>query len=85
MLITTRLYPADLQVANGEPVASCFAYFLSGLSDPDALELWRGFGAKGSRETLLPMLASFDKHPLLIQALASVVAHDSRAIGNFDQ
>ncbi|MEK6260503.1 MAG: TIR domain-containing protein, partial [Planctomycetota bacterium] len=84
ILVSTRLFPSDLQMANGEAMSSCFAYFLTGLSDNDALELWRGFGAKGSRETLLPMLASFDKHPLLIQALASVVAHDRRAVGDFD-
>lgn len=85
ILISTRLYPADLQTsAQGEPVASCFACFLPGLTDDDALSLWRGFGAKGSRETMLPMLTSFDKHPLLVQALASVVSHDRRAVGDFD-
>lgn len=85
ILISTRLYPADLQTsAQGEPVASCFACFLPGLTDDDALSLWRAFGAKGSRETMLPMLTSFDKHPLLVQALASVVFHDRRAVGDFD-
>ena len=85
ILVSTRLYPSDLQMANGEPVASCFAYFLKGLRDDDALNLWRSFGATDSRATLLPMLATFDKHPLLIQALASVVAHDRRAVGDFDK
>ena len=54
------------------------------MSDADALELWRRLGARGSRETLLPLLESFDKHPLLIQASAGVVAHDRRAVGDFD-
>ena len=84
ILISTRLYPADLQTSQGGPFPSCFACFLRGLTDDDALSLWRGFGAKGSRETMLPMLTSFDKHPLLVQALASVVSHDPRAVGDFD-
>ena len=66
-------------------MASCFASFLPGLSDDDALELWRSFGARGARENVLPVLASFEKHLLLVQALASEVARHRSARGDFEQ
>jgi hypothetical protein len=84
VLISTRLYPADLQAPMGEPLAGCFAFFLPGLSDRDAVELWSAFGAKGSLEVMLPVFRSFDSHPLLIQILASEVANFHTAPGNFD-
>ena len=85
ILVSTRLYPADLQIGTGSPLPSCWAIFLPGLSDTDALELWRTFGVSGSRETLLPLFNSFDKHPLLVQALASEIAKYRRAPGDFEQ
>src|SRR5207248_6834186 len=62
----------------------CGAIFLRGLSDDDALNLWRAFGIRGSRETLLPVFHAFESHPLLIQALAGEVSHDRRNPGDFD-
>jgi len=84
ILVSTRLYPADLQMGTGEPRPGCYAVFLSGLTDDDALELWHAFGASGSRDSLLPLFRRADNHPLLIQALASEVARDRRAPGDFD-
>src|SRR5205814_3574056 len=37
VLVSTRLYPADLQIATGAPWPGSFAYFIEGLSDDDAL------------------------------------------------
>ena len=84
ILVSTRLYPADLQTPFGQLYPRCFALFLGGLSDQDALELWRAYGAKGSREEMLPVFQSFDKHPLLLQLLASEVAEFRDAPGDFD-
>lgn len=84
ILVSTRLYPVDLQMMTGESLGSCAAIFLSGLADDDALELWRAFGASGARDSLLPLFQRADNHPLLIQALASEVARDRRAPGDFD-
>jgi hypothetical protein len=84
ILVSTRLYPADLQTVTGETMLGSFAYFIDGLSDDDALRLWRNFGITGSRDELLRLFQSFDRHPLLIQALAGEVAHSGRARGNFD-
>ena len=84
ILVSMRLYPADLQTETGGMRLGCEALFLRGLADDDALTLWRAFGISGSREALLPLFHTFENHPLLIQALAGEVAHDRRTPGNFD-
>jgi tetratricopeptide (TPR) repeat protein len=85
ILVSTRLYPADLQMVTGESLGSCFAIFLPGLADDDALELWRAVGVSGARDLLLPLFNRVDNHPLLIQALAGEVARYRRAPGDFDR
>ncbi len=83
ILITTRLYPAELQAPNGRPLPGCFAAFLPGLDENDAIGLWRALGASGSRTDLLPIFSSVESHPLLIQALASEIANYRPAPGDF--
>jgi tetratricopeptide (TPR) repeat protein len=85
ILISTRLYPADLQSVTGDPVRGCSATFLPGLNDDDALNLWRAFRVSGSREMMLPLFHRFEKHPLLMQSLASEVANYRRAPGDFER
>lgn len=41
ILVSTRLYPADLQTVTGGCIPGSFASFLMGLGDDDALALWR--------------------------------------------
>ncbi|MGZ3616908.1 MAG: DUF4062 domain-containing protein [Ktedonobacteraceae bacterium] len=84
ILVSTRLYPADLQMDTGNERFGCGAIFLHGLSDDDALNLWRAFGISGSRETLLPVFNTFENHPLLIKALAGEIAYDRRTPRDFD-
>ena len=84
ILVSTRLYPADLQLPDGRPGRGCFAAFLPGLSDQDALALWRAYSAKGSRDKMLPIFRTFDKHPLLLKLLAYEVAEFREAPGDFD-
>jgi len=84
VLVSARLYPADLQIATGMPLPGSFAYFIEGLSDDDALSLWRAIGVSGSRDELLRLFHTFRSHPLLIQALAGEIAHYHRAPGDFN-
>lgn len=83
VLITTRLYPTDLQAQTGDPLPWCFAMFLRGLTDEDALELWRDLKVKGSSTDLRPIFQSVEGHPLLVQALAAEVANHRAAPGDF--
>jgi tetratricopeptide (TPR) repeat protein len=85
ILVSTRLYPADLQTGTGDPIPGSFAYFLRGLSDDDALNLWRAFEVSGSRDELLRLFQTFDKHPLLIHALASKIANYRPAPRDYDR
>jgi tetratricopeptide (TPR) repeat protein len=84
VLISTRLFPADLQNVMGEPYAGSSGYFLGGLKDDDAVKLWRELGSGGGRDELLRLFHTFDNHPLLVQALASEVAQYKPAPGDFD-
>lgn len=84
ILVSTRLFPAELEAPGGEPSPGSQALPLDGLSDHDALALWRAYGAKGSREQMLPVFNSFGKHPLLLQLLAYEVAEFREAPGDFD-
>src|SRR5262249_35455426 len=43
ILVSTRLYPADLQTPTGESAPGTFSCSLKGLSHDDALSLWREF------------------------------------------
>jgi hypothetical protein len=54
------------------------------LNDDDALNLWRAFAVSGTPAALLQIFRSFDKHPLLIQALAGEIKRDHRANDAFE-
>ncbi len=83
ILISTRLFPLALQLPNCRPCPGTFPYFLNGLSDDDAVALWRALEVSGSRQELLYLFATFDSHPLLVQILAGEVARYRRSPGNF--
>jgi len=85
VLISTRLYPAELQTNTAQPWPGSFALFLEGLCDDDALNLWREFGVTGSRNQLLRLFNAFGNYPLLIRALAGEIAECKYAPGHLDQ
>jgi len=90
ILVSTRLYPSELQTVTGSPIVGSFAIFLPGLGDDDALNLWRSFKADGvtmtgSRDVLLPIFRRFGSHPLMIRALAGEVANYKRKPGDIDR
>jgi len=85
VLVSSRLFPADLETLDEEPLARCFKLQLTGLSDNDAVDFWRAFGVSGSRDILLLLFNSFGKHPLLIQALAGEIKRYRPAPGDFDR
>ena len=83
ILISTRLYPVAIQLPTRAPYPGCFPYFLTGLSDDDAVALWHQLGVSGSRLELVTLFNRFDNHPLLVQALAGEIARDRKANGHF--
>jgi hypothetical protein len=85
ILVSTRLYPAELQTEVGYPLPGSAVHVLRGLEDVDALSLWQALGVNGSPNTLFPIFHSFENYPLLIRALAGEVASYRRAPGDFDR
>jgi tetratricopeptide (TPR) repeat protein len=85
VLVSSRLYPAELETAGGDSIPGIFKTRLEGLTDDDAVELCRTFGVRASRDELLPVFDTFAKHPLLIQALAGEVKRYRKAPGGFEE
>ena len=84
ILVSSRLYPADIQTTTAHPIPGSFVHLQQGLASDDALALWRDeLNVSGSREELLPLFDAFDRHPLLLQALAGEVAEYRPAPGDF--
>lgn len=83
VLVSSRLYPAELETVGGDSIPGSFPIKIEGLTDEDAVELWRAFGISGSRDDVLPVFNTFAKHPLLIQALAGEVKRYRKAPGDF--
>jgi hypothetical protein len=87
VLVSTRLYPAELQTMTAQPLPGCYPLFLNGLTDDDALALWREFiggERSGTSEQLLPLFNAFGNYPLLVRALAGRVANYRPAPGDYD-
>ncbi len=84
VLISTRLFPAVLEGPGDQSIHGVHRCDLPGLSDDDALELWRSFEVTGTRDQMLSLFHTFRNHPLLIQALAAKVAHDRQHPRDFD-
>jgi tetratricopeptide (TPR) repeat protein len=84
ILVSSRLFPAELQTVTGEPVRGASAIFLTGLDSAEAVQLWRAFRVTGRRNELVKLFATFDNYPLLVRALAGEVARFRRAPGDFD-
>ena len=85
ILTSSRLFPADIQRPDGHPIAGCEAILLAGLSEGDAVELWREYGCMGSSEKMLPIFRSFGFHPLVLKVFAGKVANYRLAPGDFDR
>lgn len=85
VLVTTRLYPSELQTETGYALPGTHAWFLRGLAAEDALSLWREMGVSGSNGELAKLFDSIDNYPLLIRTLAGEVARYRRAPGDFDE
>ena len=84
ILITSRLYPSELQTVTGRALPGCKAVFLEGLEPDDAILLWREMGVSGTDDELKRLFSTFGYYPLLIRALAGEVARFRRSPGNFD-
>jgi tetratricopeptide (TPR) repeat protein len=83
-LVTTRLFPSELQTVTGHVLPGSAAWFLAGMQPEDALALWRAMGVSGDDAELERLFISIEHYPLLIRALAGEVAGYRPAPGDLD-
>lgn len=83
VLVTTRLFPSELQTVTGHELPGVEAWFLTGLEPDDAVMLWRELGVSGDDAQLRALFARIDHYPLLIRALAGEVARYRPAPGDW--
>jgi Domain of unknown function (DUF4062) len=84
VLISSRLFPADLESATGLPLPGVISEELNGLTDEEASELWEELQVRGSREALSRLFSDIDGYPLLVTAMAGLISNYKRAPGDFD-
>jgi HEAT repeat protein len=74
VVISTRLFPTELQTDADTALPGVARHILGGLADDDAVDLWRSFQVSGARGELLELFHTFANYPLLIRVLAGEVA-----------
>jgi hypothetical protein len=82
-LVSSRLFPADLQVSADRFRPGVQRYKLRGLDPHDAVELWNTFGMSGGHSTMTRLFDSVAGHPLTIKLIkGQIVAQQDPRVGN---
>jgi hypothetical protein len=84
ILISSRIFPADLEGDTSHPVPGVISYELTGLNVVEAGELWRSLGVRGTKAALSRLFDSIQGYPLLVRAMAGQINNFRRAPGDFD-
>jgi len=87
VLISTRLYPLELQIDrnNPKPTIRVSHYLLRGIYPPaEALALLHYLGVHGNSKTIMDFTQQFDNHALLLNVVAGLVINYRPAPGDFD-
>jgi tetratricopeptide (TPR) repeat protein len=85
LLITTRLFPTDLEGPDNNPLAGCLKKDLHGILPNDAVKFFRKQGVcTGTPEQIINACAIYDFHPLSLRLLSGMIAHNYYAPGDFN-
>lgn len=84
ILVSSRIFPADLEGDTGSPLPGVISKELSGLSANESALLWRSLGVRGSSAALAQLFEAIQGYPLLVRAMAGQVSKFRDAPGNFD-
>lgn len=86
VVISTRLFPADLQTSTGQPLQGVSTVQLSRLDDASAIKIWESVtGDQRHAPSLVRFFRTVDNHPLFIRTLAIEVNNFRPAPGDFLQ
>ena len=84
VLISSRIFPADLEGDTSHPVPGVISKELKGLNLTKSGELWRSLGVKGTKAALSQLFEAIQGYPLLVRAMAGQVNNFRPAPGDFD-
>lgn len=84
VLITSRLYPSDLEGPAGL-LPGCREMKLGGLKDEDGIELWRELGVTGKDDVLREAVQAVQNYPLLMGVLAGQISNFPAAPGDYSK
>jgi tetratricopeptide (TPR) repeat protein len=84
LLITSRIFPADLRAPGGDVPRGCQLVKGFPFDPQDALRLWRKEGCSGDDDDLLTIFEKFACHPLWIQIFAKRVKGSLNPRGDFE-
>ena len=82
ILLTSRLFPTELEGDDGQPLANCRREDLTSLDPRDAVAFFHAEGVKGTRAEIEAACSPYGYHPLALRLLAGVIARDKRAPGD---
>lgn len=73
VLITSRLFPKDLEDSNGSPLAACQQRDLESLDLEDAITFFHAMGVQGTRFEIKTVCAPYGCHALTLRLLAGYI------------
>jgi tetratricopeptide (TPR) repeat protein len=82
VVLTSRLFPQELEDPDGRPLAGCRREELTALEPDDALAFFQAQGVRGTRARLLEVGARYGYQPLALRLLAGVILHDEHTPGD---
>lgn len=82
VLLTSRLFPKELEGDGGEAAANCGREDLRSMDPKDAVAFFRVQHIKGNRGEIQAACSPYGYHPLALRLLARVIAKDKQAPGD---
>ncbi|MEQ8280362.1 MAG: DUF4062 domain-containing protein [Deltaproteobacteria bacterium] len=76
ILMTTRLFPIELEATDGEPLPLCRRLRLGDFEDDEAVALFDRSGISASRSDILHLASKYGHHPLALRLLIGVIKND---------
>jgi tetratricopeptide (TPR) repeat protein len=82
VLITSRLFPKEMEGHDDKPVACCHREDLTAFAPEDAVAFFHAQGIKGTHAEIEAACAPFGYHPLALRLLSGMVIEDPKRPGD---
>lgn len=81
VLVTTRLFPVELETPTEAPLPGCRSDKLHGFSEDEVIELFDDSGVRVERVDALSVTSKYEHHPLAVRLVIGVVQNDALGDG----